>query len=119
MSLESFMFKRITTLKIMLKRFNDMKYSKKQISYYAKWETKRAHKIKYVLKEGLLFWALPFTVFMMMFKLIDNQFIVSLSIVKDGLLIYGMSSVLGIFWALYTFKKHDDLYLKLKRKHIL
>ena len=52
-----------------------MELNQKQINYYKKWENKRKNKLKYLLTEGMLYWALPFSIFMILFELNDNRFV--------------------------------------------
>jgi len=77
-----------------------MELNQKQINYYKKWESKRKNKFKYLLIEGMLYWALPFSIFMILFELSDNRFTFSMKILKDFITLYSISSLLGILTAL-------------------
>jgi hypothetical protein len=96
-----------------------MKLNQKQINYYKNWESRRKNKLKYLLTEGMLYWALPFSIFMILFELSDNRFVFSIKILKDFITIYLISSVLGILTALFSFKNIDKKYLDLKKKSII
>jgi hypothetical protein len=96
-----------------------MKLNQKQINYYKNWESRRKNKLKYLLTEGMLYWALPFSIFMILFELSDNRFVFSIKILKDFIIIYSISSVLGILTALFSFKNIDKKYLDLKKKSII
>jgi len=96
-----------------------MELNQKQINYYKKWENKRKNKLKYLLTEGMLYWALPFSIFMILFELNDNRFVFSIKTLKDFIIIYSISSVLGILTALFSFKIIDKKYLELKKKSII
>lgn len=96
-----------------------MELNQKQINYYKKWESKRKNKLKYLLIEGMLYWALPFSIFMILFELSDNRFTFSMKILKDFIILYSISSILGILTALFSFKRIDKKYLELKNKLII
>ena len=96
-----------------------MELNQKQINYYKKWESKRKNKLKYLLIEGMLYWALPFSIFMILFELSDNRFTFSMKILKDFIILYSISSILGIFTALFSFKRIDKKHLELKKKSII
>jgi hypothetical protein len=96
-----------------------MELNQKQINYYKKWESKRKNKLKYLLIEGMLYWALPFSIFMILFELSDNRFTFSIKILKDFIILYSISSILGILTALFSFKRIDKKYLELKKKSII
>jgi hypothetical protein len=95
-----------------------MELNQKQINYYKKWKSKRKNKFKYLLTEGMLYWALPFSIIMILFELSDNRFIFSIKILTDFIILYSISSVLGILTALFSFKNIDKKYLELKKKGI-
>lgn len=96
-----------------------MKLNQKQIDYYKKWERKRKSKFKYLLTEGMIYWALPFSIGMILFQLNDNQFIFSIKTLKDFIIIYSISSILGVLIALFSFKSIDKKYLELKKKSFI
>ncbi|PIB27168.1 hypothetical protein BFP78_15820 [Gaetbulibacter sp. 5U11] len=96
-----------------------MELNQKQINYYKKWESKRKNKLKYLLIEGMLYWALPFSIFMILFELSDNRFTFSIKILKDFIILYSISSILGILTALFSFKRIDKKYLELRKKSII
>lgn len=96
-----------------------MELNQKQIDYYKKWEGKRKNKLKYLLIEGMLYWALPFSIFMILFELSDSRFTFSMKILKDFIILYSISSILGILTALFSFKRIDKKYLELKNKSII
>lgn len=93
-----------------------MSLTPKQENFYKKWHIKRANKIKYLLINGLLYWALPFSLFLMMFELYDQQFIFSTSILIKFLSVFVITGVLGILKALLSFNTIDKSYLALKNK---
>ncbi|WP_042244699.1 hypothetical protein [Jejuia pallidilutea] len=96
-----------------------MELNEKQINYYKKWANKRKNKLKYLLIQGMLYWALPFSIFMILFELNDNQFVFSMKILKDFIILYSASSILGILLALFSFKNIDKKYLEFKNKSII
>jgi len=96
-----------------------MELNQKQINYYKKWEDKRKNKLKYLLIEGMLYWALPFSIIMILFELIDNRFTFSMEILKDFIIIYSIYSILGVLTALFSFKIIEKKYLELKNKSII
>jgi len=96
-----------------------MELNKKQLNYYKKWKSKRKNKLKYLLTKGMLYWALPFSIIMMLFELSDNRFNVSIKTLMDFMIQYSISSVLGIAFALFSFKNIDKRYLDLKKKSII
>ena len=93
-----------------------MELNQKQINYYKNWEDKRKNKLKYLLIEGMLYWALPLSIIMILFELIDNRFTFSMEILKDFIVIYSISSILGVLTALFSFKIIEKKYLELKNK---
>ena len=96
-----------------------MELNQKQINYFKEWESKRKNKLKYLLIKGMLYWALPFSIFMILFELNDNRFAFSMKILKDFIILYLTSSILGILTALFSFKNIDKKYLELKNKSII
>ncbi len=96
-----------------------MEFKQKQINYYRKWENKRKNKLKYLLIEGMLYWALPFAIFMIFFELNDTGFTFSIEILKKFIIIYSIASVLGILTALFSFKRIDKNYLKFKNEPMI
>lgn len=96
-----------------------MDINQKQINYYKKWGKKRESKLKFVLTRGILFWALPLTIGMAIFKLIDKRFNWSEEILYSLLIGLVIASVLGVLEAVYTFKSRDKKYLELKEKSLV
>jgi len=56
---------------------------------------------------------------MILFELNDTRFVFSMKILKDFIILYSISSILGILSALFSFKRNDKKYLELKNKSIL
>lgn len=96
-----------------------METTEKQIRYYQKWGKSRAFKIKFILTHGILNFALPFSVFMIFFDLMDKGFILNLDFLYSFLILLSISSVIGALSALYTYKKMDKIYIKLKEESVL
>lgn len=95
-----------------------MELKQKQINYYKKWERKRRHKLKYLLTEGVIYWALPFSVLMILFELNDNRFIFSTEILIDFIIILLIASILGILTAFIRFKNIEKKYFEIEKKNI-
>lgn len=96
-----------------------MVLNQKQIIYYKKWSKTRESKLKFILTRGILFWALPFTIGMAFFKLMDTRFNLSEDVLYSILIGLIIASVLGILLAAYTFKSRDKKYLELKEKSLV
>lgn len=96
-----------------------MELNQKQINYHKKWQGKRKHKLKYLLTEGMLYYALPVSILMILFELNDNRFVFSIKILIDFITLYSIGSVLGVLMALFSFKQIDKKYLELKKKSII
>ena len=94
-----------------------MELAQKQLNYYEKWGNKRKNKLKYLLINGMLYFALPFSIFQILFELNDHHFVFSM--LTDFVLIFLISSVIGILSTLYKFKVIDKKYLELKNKSLI
>lgn len=96
-----------------------MKLNQQQIKYYnTTWKSKRRCKLKYILKESMLYWALPFSIVMILFELYDNGFAFSVKTLKSFIIVYLTSSILGIIPAIYAFKKNEKHYLAATQNQI-
>lgn len=84
-----------------------MNITKRQLSYYKRWEVKRKSKLQYILKNGLLYWALPFSILMILFDLIKVRFKFSQNLMIDFLVLFGIASAIEILGALYFYRAHE------------
>ncbi|MFG6687899.1 hypothetical protein ACGK9U_15055 [Mariniflexile sp. HNIBRBA6329] len=91
-----------------------MKLDEKQSNYYKKWESIRNNKLKYLFKKAMLDYALPFSIFMTIFELIDSRFIFSYKILTDFLILFLIGSVLGTIVALISFRISEKKHIKFK-----
>ena len=96
-----------------------MNITQKQIQYYQNWGKTRAHKIKFILTQGILYWGLPMTTIMTLFKLNDNGFNLNKEVLFYFLIGLLVSSIIGILSAKHSFKIRDKKYFELKEKSLI
>ncbi len=96
-----------------------MKLDQKQLDYHKNWEVKRKNKLQYFLVEGMLYWALPLSLLMIVFGLKDTQPIILNAVLKKFALIFVLASFSGILKAYLTFKVIDKKYVKFKTKTLI
>lgn len=85
--------------------------------FYEKWEKTRTNKLKFILKNSALYYALPYTVIMSLFNLVDKRFLFSLEIATTALKCFIVAIIIGAFAEHFNFKHHEKVFHKLKQKH--
>ncbi len=96
-----------------------MKLGHQQRQYYKEWEVKRKQRWKQIIKEGIFYWALPFSLFLTLFELNDHRFIMYEKIELDFILFFITSLILGVINAFLEHRTTDKKYLELKEKSII
>lgn len=94
-----------------------MKLSEKEKTYFKKWELKRQHKCRFILFEGIVTWAIPCTLIMLIFKLTDVQFNFNKIDFWSIFLFFASTVLVGCCWALLKFNNIDKKFKKIKPEH--
>lgn len=92
-----------------------MEMTHQDISFCENWCKTRVYKLKFILIRGILQFALPFTLIMTFFELIDRRFYFDKDLAKVFLTLLMLSIIVGIISAIITFKLRDRKYLQFKK----
>ncbi|MFN2262428.1 MAG: hypothetical protein ABR595_10230 [Psychroflexus sp.] len=84
---------------------------KKFLKYWSKYHSQPK---LYYFKQGFLYWALPFTVFMLFFEFKEHQFRWFSGWEKSLILMFCINLVLGVLKAFWQFRVNDKRYRNLK-----
>jgi hypothetical protein len=96
-----------------------MKLSSQQERFYKKWEKKRQNKLKYLLIDGLLFWATPVTLLLTIIHYITSRFVFSIDTVIYFFIVFIIAGAIGLLISHVTFKSVEKTYLELKEKNLI
>lgn len=75
--------------------------------------------MKFILTHGILYWAIPFTIFMILFELNDKGFNFNSDLLFSFLTGLPISSIIGILSAIYSYRMRDKKYYELKEKSLI